>query len=111
MIINLPTPDGTKYSWVVTVPIENVDTDLHYKYNARSQLWSLDVYVNDVALIHGSAVRPGKDILAGTYVAEKPPGVIWCVWPADPTKLDAPGLLDFSTCAVYYLSLSEFPLG
>lgn len=100
MLAPMPVPDGTKQFVKIRSTVLGVPLDLYYRWNSRTKLWTLDVDVEEVPLVTGQVLRPGKDLLARAESTLKPPVILFVVWADNVEDLTTPGLTDFADRAM-----------
>jgi hypothetical protein len=100
MTYTIPTPDGTKYHWQVSLKLDGVELVLEYKWNPRGEYWTIDIRTQaGEDLVTGQVLKPGKHLLDRSTSPNKPPGLLTVIWSS--LKLDIPGLKSFAEEPVY----------
>jgi hypothetical protein len=102
-MIVIPTDStGTLREYTEQIALEGVRYLLKLSWNTRMACWMLSLYTDDeTAIIEGVAVTCGVDLLRGSAVTGKPPGLLF----AGPTdgSVTRPGLTGLgSRVQLYY---------
>lgn len=77
MIIIPTDSSGTIREYTEQVQLEGVKYLVKLSWNTRTETWMLSLYLLDgTAIIEGIAVTCGVDLLRGSAVTGKPPGLL-----------------------------------
>jgi hypothetical protein len=109
MIIIPTDATGTLREYTQQVALEGTKYTVKLSWNTRTEGWYLSLYVVDAdqtPVIQGVLVSCDLDLLRGSVVAEKPPGLLIAL-PTD-SSVERPGLKDFgSRVQLYYRDSDE----
>lgn len=80
MIIIPTNSSGTIREYTETIALEGVVYSFKFSWNTRTETWYLSIYARDGSpIIEGIAITCGVDLLRGSVVAGKPPGLLIAV--------------------------------
>jgi hypothetical protein len=109
MIIIPTDATGMLREYTEQVQLEGVKYTVKLSWNTRTEGWYLSLYVVDAdqtPVIQGVLVSCGVDLLRGSVVAEKPPGLLMAA-PTD-SSVERPGLKDLGArVQLYYRDSDE----
>lgn len=78
MIIIPTNSSGTIREYTETIALEGVAYSFKFSWNTRTATWMLSIYALDgTAIVEGIAITCGVDLLRGSVVAGKPPGLLF----------------------------------
>ena len=107
MIIIPTDSSGTIREYTQQIVLEGVKYTIKLSWNTRTSCWMLSLYtIADAPIIEGIAVTCGVDLLRGSAVAGKPPGLL-IAGPID-ADVTRPGLDGLgSRVKLYYQESTE----
>ena len=78
MIVIPTNSSGTIREYTETIALEGVAYSFKFSWNTRTATWYLSIYALDgTAIIEGIAITCGVDLLRGSVVAGRPPGLLF----------------------------------
>lgn len=77
MIVIPTNSSGVIREYTETIGLEGRVYEFRFSWNTRTEAWYLSIYTRDGSpIIEGIAITCGVDLLRGSVVAGKPPGLL-----------------------------------
>ena len=78
MIVIPTNSNGTIREYTETIALEGVAYSFKFSWNTRTETWYLSICALDgTAIIEGIAITCGVDLLRGSVIAGRPPGLLF----------------------------------
>ncbi len=104
-VATLSGDDVTTHNYSIVFPIDDVNYDFTFSYNARQDRWVLNITdpFGDPVLV-GAVIVQSVDLFTYANPAIRPRGVLTCTWKSNAPSAPEPGEFDLgkSSQIIYY---------